>query len=455
MENINILIYKSTRQVDLSKSVIGNDGENLQENLVFTFDEFVDGTARLEIIKPDKIKSYLMLTKVDETYQIPVKSVITKTGRISMQLVITEGTDDEEIPIFKSNTFYVVCNTSINAETIQEEDYPTFIDRAETKLNAMDIALGEVDNLDITASKSGTTATITITDKEGNETSVEIYDGTNGIDGQDGITPTIGDNGDWYLGDTDTGKPSRGETGPVGPAGAIKMLIVNVLPETGEEGTLYFVPKQDTETSDIYDEYMWVNNAFELLGEKQITVDLSDYYTKEQTNALIPTSLSELTDDTTHRLVSDTEKSTWNGKVSPTDYASSNTGGVIKISSTYGTTQDSGILYALTKTYEQYNSGANGMFIGKGTLENVITGKGLVSNTNYASSSAGGVVKVQSLYATNIDGNGNLYAVTKTYSEYSNGSNAIFISKGTLNNVLTAVVGDIDTILDSINNEVL
>ena len=39
-------------------------------------------------------------------------------------------------------------------------------------------------------------------------------DGVNGQNGQDGITPTIGENGNWYLGDTDTGKPSRGEVGP-------------------------------------------------------------------------------------------------------------------------------------------------------------------------------------------------------------------------------------------------
>lgn len=32
----------------------------------------------------------------------------------------------------------------------------------------------------------------------------------------DGITPTIGDNGNWYLGGTDTGKPSRGEKGDKG-----------------------------------------------------------------------------------------------------------------------------------------------------------------------------------------------------------------------------------------------
>ncbi len=32
------------------------------------------------------------------------------------------------------------------------------------------------------------------------------------FDGADGITPTIGDNGNWYLGNTDTNKPSRGKS---------------------------------------------------------------------------------------------------------------------------------------------------------------------------------------------------------------------------------------------------
>ena len=39
------------------------------------------------------------------------------------------------------------------------------------------------------------------------------------FDGADGITPTIGANGNWYLGNTDTGKPSRGATGDIGPQG--------------------------------------------------------------------------------------------------------------------------------------------------------------------------------------------------------------------------------------------
>ena len=45
------------------------------------------------------------------------------------------------------------------------------------------------------------------------------------FDGADGLTPTIGENGNWYLGNTDTGKPSRGDKGDKGDKG-----------DTGETG---------------------------------------------------------------------------------------------------------------------------------------------------------------------------------------------------------------------------
>lgn len=43
--------------------------------------------------------------------------------------------------------------------------------------------------------------------------------GKDGAPGDDGITPHIGDNGNWYLGDEDTGKPSRGAPGAKGDPG--------------------------------------------------------------------------------------------------------------------------------------------------------------------------------------------------------------------------------------------
>ena len=72
--------------------------------------------------------------------------------------------------------------------------------------------------------KSGTTEAQVLNGKDGRDGTDgapgrDGVDGQPGKDGTDGITPTIGDNGNWYLGATDTGKPSRGATGDAGPTG--------------------------------------------------------------------------------------------------------------------------------------------------------------------------------------------------------------------------------------------
>ena len=70
----------------------------------------------------------------------------------------------------------------------------------------------------VTATKSGKTTTISV-DGTDIATVEDGADGKPGAAGADGITPTIGSNGNWYLGSTDTGKPSRGATGPQGAPG--------------------------------------------------------------------------------------------------------------------------------------------------------------------------------------------------------------------------------------------
>ena len=44
--------------------------------------------------------------------------------------------------------------------------------------------------------------------------------GANGKDGTDGKTPYVGDNGNWFVGSDDTGKPSRGAKGDKGEPGS-------------------------------------------------------------------------------------------------------------------------------------------------------------------------------------------------------------------------------------------
>ena len=137
---IKIQIEIEPRKVNIDKSLIGNDNENLQDNLEFSFlDEFVDGQARLELqFEKTNEKTFITLNKVNETYTIPVTNVMTIQGKIYAQLVITEGTNEEDIPIFKSNIFYFYVNQSINAETGDREPYIEWIDRANVKLNQID-----------------------------------------------------------------------------------------------------------------------------------------------------------------------------------------------------------------------------------------------------------------------------------------------------------------------------
>ena len=71
----------------------------------------------------------------------------------------------------------------------------------------------------VTATKSGKATTISV-DGAAIATVEDGADGKPGAAGADGITPTIGSNGNWYLGTTDTGKPSRGATGAPGKDGA-------------------------------------------------------------------------------------------------------------------------------------------------------------------------------------------------------------------------------------------
>ena len=60
--------------------------------------------------------------------------------------------------------------------------------------------------------------------------------GANGKDGENGETPYVGDNGNWYIGADDTGKPSRGAKGEPGQDGVTPTFSIESV-ETGEPGT--------------------------------------------------------------------------------------------------------------------------------------------------------------------------------------------------------------------------
>lgn len=56
--------------------------------------------------------------------------------------------------------------------------------------------------------------------------------------------------------------------------------IVDALPTTGLPNRTYLLAKGTTDNNDLYDEYLWVDNKWELLGNKKIEVDLTKYALK-------------------------------------------------------------------------------------------------------------------------------------------------------------------------------
>ena len=466
MNDFIVKVEKTTRMVTLTKSTIGNDFENLQEKLIFKFtDNFVDGTGRLEY-SFGSAKNYILLTKENNTYTIPIKNVLNKEGKIEMQLVITENEIDEEIPVFKSNVFYLYCNKSINAVNEAPDGYELWIEQANAKLNLMDQALTEVDNLNIDVNKIDTTTTVEITKKDGTIKEVEILDGVSGQDGkdgQDGITPTIGQNGNWYLGDTDTGKPSRGINGENGQDGQDGQDGY-----TPQKGIDYFTNEDISEIeTDILNDIEIPTKLSDLtddLGSNPIHTH-SQYLTSHQDisgkqniedNSLdtvhktIPTAINEVNSiakganqalsysnyqamiTTFNTLANNVYKVGQNVMIVTLQVPDLWISGIENTSQSYTYTSDSDFTNALaTNGYVQ---------VGYYKLSALETQKvdltNYVTNTDYANTSKAGVIKSSSTYATNV-ASGVLQSATNTYSDYTSGNNNMFISKGTLENVLT------------------
>ena len=306
MRNINILI-NDDHTVNFDNDYAGLNKENLQGNIVFSFKNFVDGQARAEIVI-DNQDGYILLDKVDNTYVLPIKSSLLTGSDILMQLVIDEP--GEDYPVWKSEAFLLKVGYSINATNEIPEDYPSWIEILDGLRTEVEDATEKALNVNIESEQLTNGVKVTTTNQNGEQTVT--------------IVP-------------------QGPQGEPGVPGAVKFIIVQTLPtENIDESAIYLVPSDEPTTQDLYQEYMYINNQWELLGQKQIVVDLTDY-------------------------------------VKFTDYASDTKAGVIK--SGYGLLINAGgNPYADIRTYANYlNVNAN-LFISKGTLENVITGKGLINN---------------------------------------------------------------------------
>ena len=81
--------------------------------------------------------------------------------------------------------------------------------------------------------------------------------GTNGTNGSNGKTPYIGSNGNWYIGDTDTGVKAEGTQGATGSSGADGIGITGITSEYGvndqnQECMIFTFTMSDGSTQTVY-----------------------------------------------------------------------------------------------------------------------------------------------------------------------------------------------------------
>lgn len=486
MNEFIVKVEKSTRMVDLPKNVIGNDMENLQEKLIFKFtDEFVNGQARLEY-RIGSAKNYIVLPKENDTYTMPLKNVLTKEGKIEMQLVITETSETEEIPVFKSNVFYLYCNKSINAVDEAPDGYELWIETANAKLNLMDEALAEVDNLDIDANKVDTTTTIEITKKDGTTKEVQILDGEKGDTGEQGIQGVKGDNATingvntlTIVAGTNINLSQSGSTLIIGTNSEINVQSDwNQADSTKDD----YIKNKPTNLSDFTDDLgsSPVHTHSQYLTEHQdisMKQNIEDN-TLNTNNKTIPTAINEVNSiakganqalsysnyqamiNVFNNMANNVYNVGQNVMIVTLQVPDLWISGIESTSQTYTYTSDSDFVNALaTNGYVQ---------VGYYRLSALETQKVDLTNyvtfTSYASDSSGGVVKTANGFVVGNDGTP--YAFSRTYSQYQNDGNGLFIGKLTLENVITGkdlttksyvdgLVGNIDSVLDAINGEVI
>lgn len=110
------------------------------------------------------------------------------------------------------------------------------------------------------------------------------------------FTPSVSDKGDlsWTNDKGKENPPTVNIAGPPGAPGAVKMQVVNTLPDVGETDTIYLVKKDKPGEQNLYDEYVYTETTgWEHIGDT--SVDLTDYYTKEETDEKLNNKQDTLT----------------------------------------------------------------------------------------------------------------------------------------------------------------
>ncbi len=126
---------------------IGISGENLQGNLIFKLSEPIIGIGWL-LIEYENTTSYIRLDNniTYDSYYVVIKNTLLNEGITKVQLRITETENQYGVPVFKSSIKYLTVSDGINAILEEPDEYPSWLDQANSKILQIDDKISEAED---------------------------------------------------------------------------------------------------------------------------------------------------------------------------------------------------------------------------------------------------------------------------------------------------------------------
>ena len=409
-----------------------------------------------EEITDDFVKEAYFTNSKKETYKVIIQDnkcnypqeIINKIGTITIGVVAFK-VDENENAIIRYNPTpitkiikYGSLKDAENTEPVTPTDKEQIEQLLQDGLNDIAEAVENAERLDVDVNKEETTTTITITKQDGTTKSVDVLDGEKGDKGDKGDTGEQGPRG--LQGE----QGIQGEQGPIGP-----------------QGQAFTIKKTYATTQAMIADYdnMQINDYVMISGNIE-QEDNAKLFTKTEVED--PVYRWQYLADFSGATGIQGERGPQGvqgiqgpqgiqGEQGPQGETGATGNGIVSITKT----ATSGLVDTYTILY---TNGTTSTFnVTNGDTPDLTD---YVKNTDYATSSTGGVIKIDSAYFGADLTNGKLYCIPLTYSTYQGKGDSYFISKGTLENVITGkdlttkayvdgLVGDINTALDLINGE--
>lgn len=378
---------------------------------------------------PDNYIKDAYFTLNDNTYKVIIENnecnipyeVLQNKGQIEIGVVAYLVENEEEIKRYNPSPVYINTLAGSLKDKYENSEPITPSDKEQMEQAIQDMET-KVDNLNIEASKSGDTTTITITRKDGTQETTQVLDGEKGDQGIQGPQGVQGEQG------------IQGEQGPAGPQG--KSFTI--------EKTYSSVAEMNADFDNMnVGDYVMIASSVEI-------EDNAKLYVKGETQWLFITDFSGATG-----IQGEQGPQGQQGIQGPQGVQGEAGNGIISVTKT----STSGLVDTYTILYT--NGSTSTFTVTNGATQDLTN---YVKNTDYASSSVGGVFKTSNSYNVGMNSSGNIYASLNDYETYLTKGNGALIGKGTLENVITGkdlttkayvdgLVGDIATALNTINGE--